>query len=336
MSKAIALLWLGSQATLAAHEADLDAYAHAHLVRFEAPATDAPRRGSTVKAGYDADLVTRIEDLLEQARIASASLDATTATAKGAEVEALLRSNPELPQAAWLMAERWHVAASLRAGAAPSEAEALEERAAALEGARAPAYGSARSSLGRPGEPLAITLDGLRSGDRVYWDGKRVEPRLDTPAGEHHVRVVRRGHVVFADWIAVEPKATSIRLGVPRPRSCSRDDLEGSTITDDRARAADGVRCANWALARPAAQGGVEIASCHGSRCGLLFVWHRRLGAVYEGPPQPPPEPGFPAWATYTLIGVGAAAVTGVILWRSGVFEGPEPGRTRWQFQGPN
>jgi hypothetical protein len=27
--------------------------------------------------------------------------------------------------------------------------------------------------------------------------------------------------------------------------------------------------------------------------------------------------------------------VTTIVLWRSGVFDGPEPGRSRWQYAGP-
>src|SRR5262245_55919508 len=103
MSKAIALLWLGTQASQQAHEADLEAYARAHLVRLEAPTSDMGNSSGGKKSGYDSALVTQIEELLEQARIASASLDAVTASARGAEVEELLRAHPELPQSAWLM-----------------------------------------------------------------------------------------------------------------------------------------------------------------------------------------------------------------------------------------
>jgi hypothetical protein len=100
-------------------------------------------------------------------------------------------------------------------------------------------------------------------------------------------------------------------------------------------RAPAGVGCGRWAVARPVAEGWIEIASCSGSSCGPLLTWKRHYGAVYSGPPQPPPAPGFPAWATWTLVGVGAAALTAGVLWQSGAFDQPEPGGRRFVFVGP-
>jgi hypothetical protein len=42
---------------------------------------------------------------------------------------------------------------------------------------------------------------------------------------------------------------------------------------------------------------------------------------------------GFPAWAA-VLASVGGAALTGIVLWQTGVFD-PEPApERRWVFEG--
>src|SRR5687768_10909269 len=105
MSKAIVLLWLGTGSP-AAFDADLDGWARARFARLEAPPADAPEG-----LAYDEAIVQAAEESIEQARIAAASLDVATATKRLAETDELVRKHPELPQAAWLMAERLRVEA---------------------------------------------------------------------------------------------------------------------------------------------------------------------------------------------------------------------------------
>jgi hypothetical protein len=45
-------------------------------------------------------------------------------------------------------------------------------------------------------------------------------------------------------------------------------------------------------------------------------------------------EGTWPKWATYTLLGVGALATTGVVLWQFGAFDSDPERRTIWEFQG--
>jgi hypothetical protein len=335
MSKTIVLLWLAQSASRAPLEPDLDAWAAARWARLEAP----PPAAAGAKR-YDPAIAAKVEELLEQARIASGSLDDVTATRRLGEVDGLLRDHAELPQAAWLMAERWYVAAGVAAHA-PDGARAvaeIEARARSLEGTRATPFGAAVSEPAIP--TIHVEIKGLGRRDQLWWDGELHEPSLDTALGEHHARVLRGERAVWAGWLTVAATTRSVTVRVPRPVACSFEDLEGARIAagtpEDYVVAARGVRCESWALARPALAGGVEVASCHGSSCGPLIRWERHMGAVYAGPPQPPPGPGFPAWATWSIAGASVLAAGAVVLWRSGAFDEPAPGNTRWTFSGPN
>lgn len=329
MSKTLVLLWLGTSAPQATHETALDSWSRARWVQLAPPAEASPEG-----LIYDDALVSKIDEWLEQARLAASSLDDAAARERLAEVEGALRQHPALPQAAWLMAESLHVEATIAARAAPADRPKLLARAAALEGRRAPAFGE-------PGDPTAptstlskIAVRGMRSADQLYFDGVPVARRLEIVTGEHHVRVLRRQRVVWAGWVSVAGSG-DVTLPVGSPVACSLDDLEGVSLRMRKVVVPTGVGCERWAVARPAARGGIEIASCRGSECGPLMVWKAHYGAIYQGPPQPPPEPGFPAWATWALAGAGAAVLTTGVLWQAGAFDEPEPGATRFVFNGP-
>lgn len=327
MSGAVVLFWLGTSAAQASFEPELDSWARARWVKLAEPAEDAP-----AGLAYDERLVAKLEELVDQARLAASSLDDATAKERLAEIQRALKKHPELPQAAWLLAEALQVEAGIALRTAPEERTRLIARAAALEGRRAPAFGETGEATAEP--TVTVSLSAERPGDRIFFDGERVGPKHEAVPGEHHVRVVRRERVIWAGWVDVSA-AGALRLPLPRPVPCSPDDLEGVTIRGERVRAPRGVACGRWALARPAAGGGIEIASCSGSSCGPLVVWKRHYGAVYEGPPQPAPEPGFPAWASWALAGAGVAALGAGVLWQAGAFDDPAPGKTRFEFYGP-
>lgn len=329
--KSLVLLWLGTQAARPALDADLDAWAAARWLRLAEPAADAP-----ALPGHDDELVGRIEALLEQARIASGSLDDRTARERLAEVERELRAHPELPQAAWLLAEALELGARTEVRAGTTLGRELARRARVLEGPRSETFGAPAKDAPLELTPVSVVVRGLRRSDRLEWDGAASGGRLDTVSGEHHARVVRRERVIWAGWVTVGAGARELTLPLAPAPACSLDDLAGTRIRAGRVAAPSGVRCEHWAVAREAPGGGVEVATCHGSSCGPLLGWKRRYGAVYEGPPQPPPGPGFPVWATYALVGAGAVALGSVALWQSGAFDDPEPGRTRWVFYGPS
>ncbi|MCA9594122.1 MAG: hypothetical protein KC776_12450 [Myxococcales bacterium] len=330
MSRIVVLLWLGTAGTRAAAQPDLDAWAQARWIRLSDPAPS-----SATLQHYDPKLVASIEGLLDQARIAATSLDSDTALARAGEAKAMLVAHPELPQAGWLMAERHLVEASIRGGVegGAAEAERLTRAALVLEGPRARAVGEDRAPA-QLAAPTTVAVRGLAADDVLYWDETRATPPLSTPPGEHHARVLRRGELVWAGWVAVKPAARAIALPVPSAVACSRDDLAGVRIAKGRVQAPASVRCSEWAVAVPRRGGGVSVASCTAASCGPLLAWRSGDGVVYSGPPQPRTEKPFPTWVAVGA-GLGAAMVTTVVLWRAGVFEGSEPGRSRWEYVGP-
>ncbi|MCC6665034.1 MAG: hypothetical protein IT375_14890 [Polyangiaceae bacterium] len=329
MSKTLVLLWLGTSAAQVSHEPELESWSRARWVELAPPASDSP-------AGlrHDDQWVAKIEEWLDQARVAASSLDDATARERLADVERTLRRHPALPQAAWLLAEALHVQAALAARTAPADRAQLVARAVALEGRRAPAFGEAEGPAGGAPPVLQVTLANARGSDQIYFDGARVGRRLDLVAGEHHVRVLRRERVVWGGWVTVE-RSGDLSLPVQSPVPCSLDDVDGVRLDRGRVVVPAGVLCSGWAVARPRAKGGIEIASCRGSSCGPLIPWKRHDGAIYSGPPQPPPEPGFPAWATWALVGAGAAVIGAGVAWQAGAFDDPKPGATRFEFYGP-
>src|SRR5262245_20998612 len=89
--------------------------------------------------GDSETVVNRIEAAIDEAQTLAASLDEERALELLAGVERELLAHPELPQAAWLMAERHQATAAIRRkqpGGA-EEASRLVESARALEGPRA-------------------------------------------------------------------------------------------------------------------------------------------------------------------------------------------------------
>src|SRR5687767_11795154 len=110
MSRTLVLLWLGTSAAHREAEPDLDSWARARLVRLE----DAAGELTADPTAYSPVTVARIEDLLEEARVAADSLDEPSALDRLNEAERLLLAHPELPQAAWLLAEKLVSEASLR------------------------------------------------------------------------------------------------------------------------------------------------------------------------------------------------------------------------------
>lgn len=330
MSSAYILVWLGPFAAQSAYQADLDSWANARWARLDQPQTQAAKAQSY----GDAD-VRSIEAQLEQARVAAGSLDLPSMQKVLVDVEKTLKKHPELPQSAWLMAERYQIEASAISDANPTEAQKLVARARGLEGNRVPAFGS-NTTDGTPLPSRELGVEGVASGDRVYIDGVVATRNPKLTNGEHHARVVRRGRAVWSGWVTITEKTTSLSLPVPPPVACGRDDLGSPTVSGDHVQVKSGILCQRWIAARPRAGGGIEVATCSGSFCGPLQPWSRRSGSIYDGPPQPPrkDEGGLPTWAGWLIAGASAAAVTGVVLWQTGAFDGPEPGDKKWVYSG--
>jgi hypothetical protein len=330
MFGAIVVLWLGSAPQLPAQHADLAAWATARQLSPMAP-EPAPM------SSYDAALVAELEALLEEAR--AAPTEPTTDALERAE--ALLLAHPELPQAAWLLAERYALGAhALGASEAVAERRnALVQRSRSLEGGRATSAGQAplsgAASLGpRASDNQAFPSPHARPGDRLLVDG--VFGAAFTP-GRHHLQLYRGGLRVWASWVdASDPGSLAVR---DPTIDCSALDLADVAVGADGPRPAPGVRCRRWLAARPAATGGTELAECAAARCGR---WQPargpRLTPGVGGAAESEPADGaatWPAWGTWGLVGAGAVASTFLVLWQVGVFDRSRPD-TEFVFTGPS
>jgi hypothetical protein len=318
MSQTAVLVWLSAAAISSAFRADLDGFAQSHLLRLEAPRENA---ASFRTAAYAPDVVAQVEVLLEEARSATASLEQSRALSALEHAERLLREHPELPQAAWLMAEQLELTAEVESTApdGTSASVALRKRAAVLEGSRATPFSDhAPSAEPEAPAPHALTAEGPEPGDALEWDGVRTGVQLSAAAGEHHVRVSRNGRLLWAGWVTVGESELKVRLPVPETPACSPDDIGAGHFEGGRAVAAAHARCESYVLARPRAGGGIDAALCERDACGKVVIFQ----ATPAGAASVTPEHGWPRWATYTAIAAGVIT-TGIVLWRAGVFDRP-------------
>ena len=297
-------------------------------MRLEAPHENA---ASFRTSAYAPDAVAQIESSLEDARNAAASLEQSRALGALERADHLLRDHPELPQSAWLMAEALELAAEVESSAPDGgdAASALRKRAAALEGPRAAPF----SDRAAPGEGTVaaaqpIHVEGLEPGDTLEWDGLQ-RTTVSAAPGEHHARVARNGRLLWAGWVNVGVGEASVRLPVPETVACSPDDLAGGHFAGGRAVAAPHARCDSYVLARTRSGGGIEAALCERETCGNVVLWEH---------PAPPPATRHPQkslWPYAIAASAGAVVITGLALWRAGIFDRPEASTTEvWIFNG--
>lgn len=316
------VLWLGSAPASPAQHAQLASWAAERGVR---PELSPEPSGSA----YDARVVEQIEAALENARAAAGARDEL------ARAEQLLLAHPELPQAAWLLAERHALSAQAHAqDDAAREAEL--EQARALEGPRAPAAGASTAATAEPGlrsVPLAsLPVPQPRARDALFVDGRLTAERA-LAEGFHHVRITRGTQLVWAGWVVAGP-GSKPHTDDPT-RACGALDLADVQASAERPQPAPGVACPRWAAARPGARGGLDVSPCNGSSCA---VW-QHLGVTLprgaEGAAALDEPRGWPGWLTWALVGAGAAATTGLVLWQAGAFERTAPS-TEFVFTGPS
>ncbi len=278
----------------------------------------------------------RVEKELERAREAIAALDADAAERALARAEALLRDHPELPQAAWLRAEVERSWAARFSRVEPrDETRAAEawRAAGALDGGRVAGIGESDLGLrsrvnatfaafGVQGRPVVVRIDGVEphpttsSADRDTYE-------VQIAPGEHQLVVTLGGRTLFASWVTVPATGTAVPIEVHLATggACTRDAFASVAREDGHVRA-DGVTCPRWVAAVPVDRAGaVLVARCERGTCGPLLEWRlERYGA--GGPPQAPGRrTSWPGWATWTLVGFGAATATAVTLVATGVFE---------------
>ncbi len=286
---------------------------------------------------YSSEIVSHIEESLENARVALDAGDPNGSAALIQSARATLTEHPELPQAAWLMAETLHVtAASASALGDRSAAESALRDAQGLEGPRATAHDDAAKPASTATEtaPVLVTLQGAQPGDTLVWDG--VERAAEgaswsVPGGSeiHHGSVLRQGRPVWSGWVQIAAGAPSVTLALPRAEPCSADDLAQSRTAETNAL----VRCTAWVAARPASSGSIEVALCRLGRCEPFTRWPRPAPAAALREPESPAESS--AWAApwgYTFLGVAVVATATALVWSA--TRPDEPGRTVWVYEG--
>lgn len=312
------VLWLddGAARETAAHA--LDGWAKAHGISLSAPAP--PVAGLAV----DPSIGDRIEAELEKAREGLAATDATAVDAAHARALALLDAHPELPQAAWLRAEAERSRAARFVRLAPrdeAQARAAWAAAAALDGGRVAGIGELAApppsrqpvtitALGvRTPSRFVLRVDGVALPARAIADGLAFDTEL-APA-QHQVVATADGRVIDARWTS----SFDAPMGLEDTGACTAADL-GVVRREGEAILAPAVACSSWlAVAAGPTPSSVLVARCTGHECGPLTEWHAHHVAVRPSPQPPTERKRWPAWATWTLVGVGAAgaAVIGVV-----------------------
>jgi hypothetical protein len=303
--------------------------------RFSAQFVAVPRGGLRLTfPDYSRALVSELERLLEQARTGVSALAEQQAAAALKEAERLLREHPELPQAAWLMAERHSIAARLADNAREPVADELRARARALEPERAAAFGEeARAAAGAESRRFFLQIRGISARDRLEWDGIERAFPAQVREGEHLLRVLRDGALIWAGWVTVTSSLPLLELRLPRAETCSYAELGATADGAERPLPPGDVSCPAWAVLR-LTRGRAELALCRKSVCG---GFHADTPApVLPGPSTKArsSESRFPTWATIAIASAGAAVITGVTLWQTGALEREGHGRPRWVYEG--
>ena len=327
--------------------ASLQEWGEARGVRL-APPRDAPRPAITP----DLSVGDAVEDHLQRARDGITALDGTVADSELGAATALLDAHPELPQASWLEAEVLRARAAQWRQLPPHDARRPADawrRAAALDGGRARGVGDGTEGSSAehtgpaavlPRTTLSIEGLGASAGERasvlVTLDGVAVAPAAAGPngwtlvgqEGEHQLRVLRRGALVWAGWVMLGSHSEVTTVTLPRPAECSADDLAQAHVARDRGPVAAvtgvGVACGDWAIVEDVssadgAPAELAIARCNHDVCGPRLHW--KVGVLGPVVPYSHEHGGrWPAWAKWTIVAGSAAVITAATLAAAGVF----------------
>ena len=303
----------------------IEAWAEARGLVVTIPRPDAP-------AVIDVDLTRgdEIEKELANAHDALTRLDADAAERALARARSIARAHPELPHAAWLLAEveRGWAARWLRIEPIDKERAARAwQIAAALDGGRAPGIGEAAAA--RPADVGAAFEFRAEPDLRVTVDGVAIAPGPGKFApGEHAVVAEQDGRVVWADWVSISSGAD---VAVPSfgPSPCTSAELARASGDRDRIDARR-VTCERWVAAAAVGASSVRVAVCERDGCGPFVTWQVRGGPL--GPVLPPRKhvDKTPLWIGVTAVSVVAViAATSIALVATGAFE-PAPHETKF------
>jgi hypothetical protein len=303
MTQTATLLLLLAGEPTPAERALLAEFAHKRHVSLVAPA---PTPSAPYPA-YRRDLVLDLEGRLDEARTLASSLDEERASEMLRSVERDVLLHPELPQAAWLLAEHHRIAADLArlAHDGAALADALDREASALEGPRTAAFG-AEGAFAAPAQPIALRVDDLDARDTLELDGVSGGAARSVEPGTHQLRVLRDGELVFAAFRAVT-HGGGLSLGVPALVPCSTEDLARVTHGGEFVRGTTRVRCPNFLVARRAGPH-LEVAECWRAACTKFT-------------PLEPAERRLAPWATVALVTAGALVAMTAVTWAAGGFE---------------
>jgi hypothetical protein len=305
---AATVLWISPAGSARPEKADraLEEWARSHGLQLVAPGVE-----RTPRLRIDESLADSVEEELEKARDASSALDVDGAERSLARAEGILRQHPELPQGAWLMAEVERGWARRWASVPPKALDRASEawaRARGLDGGREPGLGEVASPSVEADVSFQLLVEG---GGDARLDGRPVvQGAVKSQPGEHQLTIARDGSVVWAGWVGVG-EGSLVRVSPPEPAPCSAEEL-GRVTTESSHVRADGVTCPLWVAVVPGAAERLLVAICRKDRCGGLQEWNAS-GGVPVLPPGAVASP-WPAWATWTFVGLGAVAIVGTSI----------------------
>jgi len=305
--------------------ADLAAHAKRRHVDLVAPRPTPP----SPYAPYRPDVVLDLEGRLDEARTLAASLDEERALAVLTALERAITRAPELPQSAFLMAERHRIEAELRRHQPGEQARSLSltERATALEGPRAAAFGDGETTATAELPRVHFRVTDLGPRDALEVDGESGAADRSVVPGVHHARVLRNGELVWAGYVDLtgERLDQAQRLGVRPVVPCSTEDFGRIDASGRAPRPETGVACARWFAVRRSL-GQLEVSDCSRDQCGAFSPLSRESKA---------PGSPLPAWAGVAIAGVGTAATIFGVLWATGSLEADTPpDRTVFVYRG--
>jgi hypothetical protein len=205
-------------------------------------------------------------------------------------------------------------------------------RADALDGGRAAGLGEVAPAVDHP-DAAELVLKDVPDGGVAWLDGaaaRRTGTAFPTRPGPHVVVVSLEGSPVWARWVELSAGRSALAVSAPSIGSCSARDLARARFVGD-AVVAEPVRCDEWIAAWPASSGGsVHVVRCGHGECGPSVDWGANPAWSWAPPEARNAEGGgWPVWATWALVGAGAAAaVLGGAVLASGALQ--SPGATRY------
>ena len=308
-----AIVWVGESPPSGALPTLLQTWAAVRGLRLVAPS-----EGGRHAIVVDMTVSKSIEESLHQSRELLAQHDADGTERALAHAEGLVRAHPELPQAAWLLAEIERGWAARFAQLEPVDRPRAERHwraAAALDGGRVAGIGEPSVTAPRDA-PAPLQIEVVGHADEVLVDGHAIAAS-EIP-GLHQLVAIASGQVVLAQWIATA--SATVRVVLPTPEACSRADLD-STL--------GAPTCPSWVSVRRDGER-YFVRTCARAACGaeLLVTPMPRLTPNHGTAVRR----GLPPWASWTLAGAGVVAagvIAAVVTW----FAVPPMQQTVWKQQ---